>query len=139
MRKIFLLSIISIFSIQFAAAQNKKIYVSREGGKKKLLTLWKTGYNFYHFSNDPVNGCDTLICKGAGFEVCKIDKNIIKMAGEEPKYRAFNSAIAEAEKRIRKSRMKEGNFDMIAKGQKLSVSFKNANPKGEADLIITLL
>lgn len=139
MKKIIFILLMYFAAIQFAGAQNKKIYVSRQGGTKKLLTLGKMGYDVYYFTNNSCKG-DTLICSGSGFEIGRIDKGITRYNKDEAaKYIAYNKAIRTTEKRIRKTKAPSGNFNLIIKGQNLSVNYYNADKKGNADIEIVML
>ena len=139
MKKLTLILLISFVATQYADAQNKKIYVSRHGGTKKLLTFGKIGYNVYHFTNNS-DKCDTLICSGSGFEICKIDKDIARLNKEdETKYVAYNKAIRATEKRVRKTKTSSGSFSLAVNGQNLSIKYYNADKKGNADIEIVVL
>jgi hypothetical protein len=139
MKKAFLMILMCFVATQYADAQNKKIYVSRHGGAKKLLTFGKIGYNVYHFYNTSSN-CDTLICSGAGYEMCKIDKDIIKISKEDGKYYAlYNKAIRATEKHSRKSKKDSGKFNLVLENKTLSIKYSNADLKGNADIEIEVL
>lgn len=139
MKKLTLLLLLCFLTTQFVSGQNKKIYVSRHGGTKKLLTFGKIGYNNYHFRNN-ADQCDSLICSGSGFELCKIDKEIIRMTGESGKYYAlFNKAIRQTEKRVRKSNKENGQFYILVNNQVVSVKYYNADKKGNADINIEIV
>jgi hypothetical protein len=139
MKKTFLIILMCFVATQYADAQNKKIYVSRHGGEKKLLTFGKIGYNVYHF-NSTAGSCDTLLCSGAGYETCKIDKDIIKISKEDGKYYAFyNKAIRATEKHSRKSKKDSGQFNLVIENKTLSVKYTNADQKGNADIEIEVL
>jgi hypothetical protein len=139
MKKAFLIFLMCFIASQYVEAQNKKMYVSRHGGTKKLLTFGKIGYNLYHFSGGSSN-CDTLICSGSGYEICKIDKEIIKISKEDGKYYAFyNKAIRATEKNSRKSKKDSGQFNLVLENKTVSVKYSNANQKGNADIEIEML
>ena len=139
MKKISFLFLMCVAVVQYAAAQNKKIYVSRHGGAKKVLLFGKTGYNTYHFSNVSPT-CDTLICSGSGYETCRIDKDIIKMAKEDGvNYPLYNKAISATKKHCRKTKKDSGQFNLVVDNKTLSVKYKNADQKGNADIEIEVL
>lgn len=139
MKKIVLIIFMCFVATQNADAQNKKIYVSRHGGAKKLLTFGKMGYNVYHF-NGTSTYCDTLICSGAGYETCRIDKYIIKISKEDGKYYAlYNKAIRATEKHTRQSKKDSGQFNLVLDNKTLSVKYSNADQKGNADIEIEVL
>jgi arginyl-tRNA--protein-N-Asp/Glu arginylyltransferase len=139
MKKTCLLLLMYFIATAYAEAQNKKIYVSRHGGAKKMVLFGKTGYNSYHFSNY-ASTCDTLICSGAGYERCKIDKSIIKSAKEDGKnYALYNKAIQATEKHARKSKKGSGQFNLAVGEKKLSIKYINADQKGNADIEIEML
>lgn len=131
--------IIFFMCIQIGNAQNKKIYVSKSGGTKKIVTLGKIGYNSFHFSNFS-NSCDTLICSGSGLEIGLIDKDIMRVSKSDGKYYTiFNKAISKSEKITRKSKTNSGCFIMKINEEMVSIKFTNADKKGNADLIIEVL
>lgn len=140
MNKLTLLLLMCFFGTQFADAQNKKIYVSKQGGRPKLLYGFKMGYNKTHFTNNS-DKCDTLICRGSGFERCFVDKNVFPPdASDQTKhYDAFNFAIRKTEKHIKKSKSKDGILTVAHNGQNISIKYKNADKKGNADMEIELL
>ena len=139
MKKIFLIILMCFVATQYADAQNKKTYVSRHGGSKKILLFGKIGYDNYHFSNY-LTACDTLICSGSGYETCKIDKGIIKLAKEDGKnYPLYNKAIRATEKHSRKSKKDSGQFNLIVDNKTLSIKYSNADQKGNADIEIEVL
>lgn len=139
MKKIFLFILMCFVITQYADAQSKRIYISKHGGTKKLLTFGKIGYNFYHFNNASDN-CDTLICSGAGYEMCKIDKGIIKLSKEDGKYYAlYNKAIRAAEKHSRKSKKVSGQFNLVLENKTLSIKYTNADQKGNTDIEIEVM
>ncbi|MDF2449718.1 MAG: hypothetical protein K0R26_2222 [Bacteroidota bacterium] len=112
MKFFILISFSCFFILGETLAQNSKIYVSRHGGKKSIFTLGKLGYNTYHFNNSGT--CDTLICFGKGYEICKIDRDIIKAAeGDGKYYPLFNDAILVAQKKSRRSKKKADEFQII--------------------------
>lgn len=139
MKKIIILLLLCFLGTQFANAQNKKIYVSKQGGKPKLMRFGKICYDEYHYTNNSET-CDTLICRGSGFEVCKLDKNVYGRPVPDTKYyEMFNSAIHKAEKHIKKTNTKEGNLALVVNGAKLNVKYYNADKKGNADIEIEVL
>ena len=140
MKKAFLIILICFVATQYVEAQNKKIYVSRHGGTKKLLNFGKIGYNIYKYNNGS-NTCDTLICRGSGYEICKIDKHVfIGQPVEDAKYlNAFNTAICATEKQIHKSKKDSGQFNLIVEKITLSIKYTNADQKGNADIEIEVL
>lgn len=140
MKKLTLLLLMCFFGTQFADAQNKKIYVSKQGGKPKLLCGFKMGYNSAFYTNNS-DKCDTLICKGSGYERCFVDKNVFgdKHAEEAKYYSTFNSAIRKTEKHIKKSKTKDGSLTLALNGQNISIKYKNADKKGNADMEIEVL
>jgi len=139
MKKLALILLMCFVAIQFADAQNNKMYVSKHGGTKKLMTFGKYGYNVYRY-NQSSSICDTLICSGAGYEFCKIDKVIIKSNVEgKQKYTAFNRAIRATEKRIKKTKTTSGSFTMAFKKLNLSIKYYNADQNGNADIEIVIL
>jgi hypothetical protein len=138
MKKIFLFLLMCFVATQNADAQNNKIYVSRHGGKKTLLTFGKIGYNVYHFNNTAK--CDTLLCSGSGYEKCKIDKDIIKISEEDGKYYVlYNKAIRAVEKHSRKQKKDAGQFNLVLDNKTLSIKYYNADQKGNADMEIEVL
>ncbi|MBI2721782.1 MAG: hypothetical protein HYX39_06375 [Bacteroidetes bacterium] len=142
MKKTIVLFLLCFSFTQFVYAQNKKIFVSKHGGKRQVLTLGKRGYNYYHYSNYLTNNCDTLICNGKGFELCKIDKNMFmgNNREQEMKYlKTFNKAIKTAEKYVRRSKNSEGQFSINTGKEKLSIKYFNAGPKGDMDMLIEVL
>jgi len=127
------------FGTQSVNAQNKKIYISKQGGKPALLRLGKICYNDYHFTNNS-EICDTLICRGSGYELCKLDKNIYGKSVPETKYyETFNSAIQKTEKYIKKNKTKNGNLSLAVNGEKVTIKYYNADSKGNADIEIEVL
>lgn len=139
MKKIFLIILMCFVATQYADAQNKKIYVSRHGGAKKILLFGKIGYNVYHFNSTSPN-CDTLICSGAGYEKCQIDKDIIRLSKEDGKYYTlYNKAIRETEKHSRKTKKGSGQFNLLVDNKTLSIKYSNADRKGNADIEIEVL
>jgi hypothetical protein len=124
--------------IQVGFSQTSKIYVSKHGGGKKFLNFGKLGYNEYTFIGD--NGvCDTLICKGSGYESCKIDKNIMKLVAKDAKtYQTFNKAIDATSSHIRKTKTEMGSINLVIDKQKVLVTYYNANKNGESDMLIRL-
>lgn len=139
MKKIVLILIIFLAATDEVDAQNNKIYVSRHGGSKKLLLFGKTGYDYYHFSNY-LTTCDTLICSGAGYETCKIDKSIIKIAKEQGgNYPYFNKAIRATEKHLRKHKNTSGQFNLTINNKNLTIKYYNADAKGNVDIEIQVL
>jgi hypothetical protein len=139
MKKFILFLALFTIATQYAEAQNRKIYVSKQGGKPKLVYGFKMGYQQTRYTNKSET-CDTLICKGSGFERCFVDKNIFPEPDEETLfYKAFNVAIHKAEKHIKKSQTKEGNLMIMHDGQSIAVKYKNADRKGNADLEIEVL
>ncbi|MBA3662785.1 MAG: hypothetical protein H0W61_01065 [Bacteroidetes bacterium] len=139
MKKSALILLICLVATQYANAQNKKMYVSRHGGTKKILTFGKIGYNVYRFSNNS-DQCDTLICTGSGFEICKIDKDIIKSSKEVGRYYAlYNKAIRATQKRVRKDKKSSGQFNLALDSQTLSIKYSNADKKGNADIEMQVL
>ena len=133
------MAIICLSIFQYISAQNKQIYISRHGGEKNALTFGKVSYDYYHFvSNCGV--CDTLICSGAGYEVCKIDKAVIKNdKTNAPSYKTYNKAIKITERYIKKRGVTSGNLSLEVNNQKVLVTFYNANKIGEADIEIKIL
>jgi hypothetical protein len=139
MKKTFLIILICLFTAQFAEAQSKKLYVSRQGGEKNLMKLGKIGYNYYRFTNRSIN-CDSLICKGAGFEICKIDKDLVNLSKKEGNYYAiYNKAIRAAEKYSRKNKMSAGQFNLVIDNKSLTIKYSNADLKGNGDYEIIVL
>lgn len=139
MKKSFLIILMCIVAIQYAAAQNKKFYVSRHGGAKKIVLFGKIGYNSYHFSSNQ-SDCDTLLCNGTGYEKCKIDKDIIKLSKEDGKYyELYNKAIRATEKHSRKSKKDAGQFNLVVDQKTLLIKYSNADKKGNADIKIEVL
>lgn len=125
--------------LQLAEAQNEKIYVSKQGGKPKLLYGFKMGYNNSVFTNSS-NKCDTLICTGSGFERCFVDKKIFgKVTNETKYYDTFNYAIRATEKHIKRSKSKQGYITMAHNGQNISIKYTNTDSKGNADMEIEIL
>lgn len=139
MKKLALILLMCFVATQFATAQSKKMYVSKHGGTKKLLTFGKYGYDVYHYT-PKLNACDSLICSGAGYEYCKIDKQIIRINKENNlTYIAYNKAIRATEKRIRKTKTASGTFSMAFKKLNLSIKYYNADQDGNADMEIEIL
>ncbi len=121
-----------------APAQNKKLYVSERDGKSKVLLFGKTGYNDYYYTSS--SNCDTLICKGKGYERCRLDKSVFgKPVPETKYYDAFNAAIHKAEKHIRKANSRDGHFSFADKGVTFNIKYYNADKKGGADMEIEIL
>ncbi len=139
MQKIILLTLLCLGITFNSSAQNNKIYVSKHGGTKKLLTFGKTGYNYYHFSNNSKQ-CDTLICSGSGYEKCKIDSDIIKLTEENAvNYKLYNAAMKSVTKHCRKSKKGEGGFNFYQGDKTLVIRYKNADRKGNADIEIAVI
>lgn len=139
MKKLALILLMCFVATQFAEAQNNKMYVSKHGGTKKLMTFGKYGYDVYHFTQSSTL-CDTLICSGAGYEFCKIDKVIIKSNVEKKQiFKAFNRAIRATDKQIRKTKTDSGTFTMAFKKLNLSIKYYNADQNGNADIEIVIL
>lgn len=139
MKKLALILLMCLVATQFAGAQNNKMYVSKHGGTKKLMNFGKYGYDVYRFTQSSTL-CDTLICSGAGYEFCKIDKVIIKSNVEKKQiFKAFNRAIRATDKRIRKTKTTSGTFTMTIKKLNLSINYYNADQKGNADIEIVIL
>jgi hypothetical protein len=140
MKKLALILLMCFVATQHADAQNKKIYVSKQGGRPKLLYGFKMGYHQTHYTNNSVK-CDTLICRGSGFERCFVDRNVFPPdATDETKYYdSFNFAIRKTEKHIKKHKSKDGVLTFAHKGQNISIKYKNADKKGNADMEIELL
>lgn len=139
MKKFALILLMCIVATQFATAQSKKMYVSKHGGTKKLLTFGKFGYDVYHYT-PKLNACDSLICSGAGYEYCKIDKQVIRLNIENNStYIAYNKAIRATEKRIRKTKTTSGDFAMKIKQQNLAIKYYNADQDGNVDMEIEVL
>lgn len=139
MKKLTLLLVMCFIVTQIAEAQNKKIYVSKQGGKPKLLYAFKLGYNKSQYTNMS-DKCDTLICQGSGFERGMVDKNVFPKLKEETKYfDSFNFAIRKTEKHIKKNKTKDGDLTIEYKGQNISIKYKNADKKGNADIEIEVL
>jgi hypothetical protein len=137
MRKALLLILVGLIT-SVSLAQSKKLYVSRHGGAKKFLTLWKISYNNYHFSSS--DKCDSLICSGPGFERCKIDKDIIRLTKEEGKYYpSFNKAIRITERHIKRTKSESGQMIVRIDDQKISIKYYNADRKGNSDIEIEVL
>lgn len=89
------------------------------------------------FTNNSTT-CDTLICRGSGFERCYLDKKVFppQDRAETKYYKAFNFAIRKAEKHIRKNKKEEGDLSLSRNGENISIKFKNADKTGNADIII---
>jgi hypothetical protein len=137
MRKLAFLALIC-FVTTMSFGQSKKLYVSKQGGTKKLLTLWKISYNNYHFASS--DACDSLICSGSGFERCKVDQDIIRLAKEEGKYYpSFNKAIRFTEKLIRKTKSESGQMTLVIDDRKMSIKYYNADRKGNSDMEIEII
>lgn len=128
-----------LLGLQIGFSQATKIYVSKHDGGKRFLNFGKLGYNDYHFSGGNPN-CDTLLCKGKGYEACKIDKDIIAISkANNINYQLFNKAISATSSHIVKTKTKEGKLDLTIDNRKVSVSYINASGNGESDMIIELL
>lgn len=139
MKKIILFLLVGFLGLQYGKAQNKKIYVSKQGGKPKLLYGFRMGYNSTFYTNN-CNKYDTLICQGSGYERAFVDKKVFADATNSARYfTAFNSAIRKTEKHIRKTGTKEGELTFGLKGQNVAVKYKNADAKGNADIEIEVL
>jgi len=121
MKKTLFLLVFGLASATVSFAQNKKMYVSRHGGTKKVLTLDKIGYNSYYFSNRS-NSTDSLICCGSGFEICRVDKDIIKLTKEQGLYyKTMNKAIRKTERTVKKTKSSSGQLTLNIDNQNLSV------------------
>ncbi len=113
-------------------AQNKKLFVSRQGGTKKIFTWGKAGYFQYRYSGY-LGTCDTLICRGSGYETTMIPES------NEPYAQGFNNAILSTTKEVRKTKKKSGQFNFLFENQTYSVKYSNADEKGNADIEIEVL
>ena len=134
---LFLILALSCFSTGIVNAQTTKIYVSRHGGKSNLVSN-DFRYNYTKYSYNP--GCDTLIGKGSGYEICQIPIGSYKInEGTQVAYPIFNKAINASAKRIKRSNKKSGEFVFKYQNQKVIVKFYNADETGEADLLIVLI
>jgi hypothetical protein len=139
MQKIILLTLLCLGIAFNSTAQNNKIYVSKHGGTKKLLTFGKTGYNHYRFTNNS-KLCDTLICSGSGNEKCTIDRGIIELSEENAvNYKLYNAAMKSVTKHCRKSKKSEGGFNFYEGDKTLVIKYKNADRKGNADIEISVI
>ncbi len=139
MKKITLLTLLFFVTFQLLTAQECKLHVSRQGGEKSIFPFGKTTYNYYNFKPNSEFG-DTLICSGSGYEVCKIDKNIIKQNYVKAEsYRIFNKTIKITEKHIKKCKQPSGKLTLKIKNKKVVINFYNANKKGEADFDIKII
>jgi len=138
MKKI-LIIITVILSAQLLLAQSSNLFVLRSGGEKQSLNFGKLTYNKYHFVNN-CEGIDSLICIGSGYELCEIDKNIIrKDKSRLNTYRLYNKAIKRTSKHIRKSNTSSGKFSFEAKGRKIIVIYNKANTLGEGEYQIEVV
>ncbi len=132
------ISIICIFLSSFAYAQHNKMVVSLQGGKKNVITWGKLGYSYYHFYSSNA-GCDTLICKGSGFEKGRIDHNILEVNKDKrTEYHLYNATIRKTVRRVRKTNSNAGTFQFHANGRSIHVNYSNADGKGNVDLEIEL-
>lgn len=139
MKNVILITLTCLFAAQLVEAQSRKIYVSRQDGVKKWIKLGKIGYNHYYFSNRSMH-CDTLICRGEGFEICKIDKDLVRLSNEQGNYYAtFNKAIRAAEKYARRNKMNAGEFNLVIDDKPLFIKYSNADLKGNGDYEIVVL
>jgi len=121
------------------SAQNNQIYISRHGGEKNIFTFGKVCYDYYHFISN-CGECDTLICSGAGYEICKIDRAIIKNNKiTASSYKTYNKAIKRTERYIKKYEVSSGSLSLKVNNQEVLVTFYNANKIGEADIEIQIL
>ncbi len=119
-------------------AQNKKIYVSRHDGTKKMLTFGRLGYSNFTFIHH--GDCDSLLCCGSGYEICKISKYIIKTSGETGiYYPLFNKAIYVTSRHIISTKNESGDFQFVYKSRRIAIKYYNADSKGNADFIIEIL
>lgn len=138
MKKYLLLFIVlTCLFVEVVTAQNVKIYVSRHGGKLNT----KTGvfaYNSSRYDYHPI--CDTLICSGSGYEICRIPSGAFKWnAGTSIAYPLFNKAIEEAPKLIREAQKESGEFILAYDNKRISIKYFKADKSGEADLLIEML
>lgn len=98
------------------------------------------GYNYYYYSTSSANKCDTLICSGSGYEICKIKKHFILRSKDGGKYyKTYNKAFRKTEKYIQKMNKESGQLTLTINNQRLSVKFHNADKIGQADLEIEIL
>jgi hypothetical protein len=140
MKKITLIFLLCFVAFQNIGAQNKKIYVSKQGGKPQTLRFFKMGYYSAYYSNSS-SQCDTLICRGSGLELCVVDKYVFgsKNMDVTKYYDRFNAAIRKTEKHIKKTKTKEGIFTYGNGAQQVNIKYFNADKKGNADIEIELL
>jgi hypothetical protein len=137
MKKIVFAVFVCTFIPFVFAAQNKKIYVSKQGGEKKWMRLGQTGYNTYYYTNRSEN-CDSLICRGTGYELCRVSP---VMLGENARvetlyFPSFNKAIRAAGKHARKTKKDSGQFKTRCKGRLLLVNYTQADKKGNMNILI---
>ena len=137
MKKLLIILSLAVCAISFAQAQNTKMYISKQGGTKKVFLLGKLGYSTYYFSNAG-NSCDSLLCRGKGFESCKIEKDIMKGSKDQEAYHIYNKAIRKTVKHIRKTKNESGNLSHNIKGRRVFIKYYNADKKGNADIEIEI-
>lgn len=139
MKKTILIASLCVMLTPFAMAQSTKMYVSRQGGTKKFFTFGQMGYNSYRFDNSDA-ACDTLICRGSGFEKGTIDRHIIDLtSNEETNYTLFNKALRATEKQIRRTKSNEGQFHMEQNNKMIRVTYSNADSKGNMDVLMEVM
>lgn len=139
MKKFIFLLVLAFCLPALAQAQCRKMYVSKQGGKKRLLLLGKTGYNNYYYRGGDA-ACDTLICSGTGFETARISKDMFAVKSEAAYVDAYNKLIRHTDRVIRKSKSSEGSFTCEIGQYKASVKYSKADYKTRrANIEIQLL
>lgn len=120
-------------------AQSRKMYVSKQGGKKRLLLFGKMGYNNYYYRGAHAS-CDTLVCSGTGFETARISKDMFIVKSDAAYVDIYNKVICHTNRVIRKSKSSEGSFTCEIDHYKASVKYSNADyKKQQANIEIQLL
>jgi len=139
MKTLILSLLLACSFIPLASAQQRKLFISKQGGTKSWRTFGKVGYDAYYFTNSP-DQSDTLMCSGSGNHFCKIDHTVMAMNPQEKStYRAFNAAIRATEKHIKKSASTSGEFYYPINGHQFFITYDHADESGNAEIQLILL